>query len=249
MHSEFEALRETLLREGVAPRHVRRYLVELRDHLADLTARERASGHDAKDAAIRARAALGDDQTLSRAMLERPGSRSLCARAPWAVFGLLPPLAAVAASLLVMGLPLAIARIHPLVTHGPAPAPDWFRALTDLIVNLVNYGLGLLIAIPFIVIALRQRMGLAWPLAGITLVAIFASLLTADAHFTTHLPIMTPHSYASYVLFSTRETFLSDGQHPLALTNFLFRMLLILLPATALYLALRQRLRALAPSA
>ena len=34
----FEALRETLLQGGIAPRHVRRYLRELDDHLADLTA-------------------------------------------------------------------------------------------------------------------------------------------------------------------------------------------------------------------
>ncbi len=30
-------LRERLLRAGVAPRHVRRYLIELREHWADLT--------------------------------------------------------------------------------------------------------------------------------------------------------------------------------------------------------------------
>ena len=33
-------LRERLLRAGVAPRHVRRYLTELREHWADLTAEE-----------------------------------------------------------------------------------------------------------------------------------------------------------------------------------------------------------------
>ena len=33
----FEALSETLLRAGIAPRHVRRCLRELGDHLADLS--------------------------------------------------------------------------------------------------------------------------------------------------------------------------------------------------------------------
>jgi hypothetical protein len=41
---EFNTIRENLLRGGVAPRHVRRYLAELDDHLADLTARETDAG-------------------------------------------------------------------------------------------------------------------------------------------------------------------------------------------------------------
>ena len=185
MLSEFEALRERLLREGVAPRHVRRYLVELREHLADLTARERVSGHDARDAAIRARAALGDDQTLSRAMLERPGSRSLSARAPWAVFGVLPVLVVLASAFLAMMSPIAITKIYSFfVTPRPfLPAPGWFHAFAYLVTDFTNYGLGLLIAIPFVIIALRQRMGWAWPVAGISLIAIFACLVTAEVYF------------------------------------------------------------------
>jgi hypothetical protein len=44
-------LRERLLRAGVAPRHVRRYLTELREHWADLTAEEEREGRNPAEAA------------------------------------------------------------------------------------------------------------------------------------------------------------------------------------------------------
>src|ERR1700730_5057535 len=53
MAKPFHELRERLLRAGVAPRHVRRYLAELADHLADLRAEEeRAGALDAERAAL-----------------------------------------------------------------------------------------------------------------------------------------------------------------------------------------------------
>jgi len=103
----FEGLCETLLRGGVAPRHVRRYLRELDDHLADLTEAQRIAGYDPANAAIRAQAQLGSEAELVAAMLAQPSLRTLAARAPWLVFGLLPPLAALAAFFLA-ALPLAI---------------------------------------------------------------------------------------------------------------------------------------------
>src|ERR1700740_1459704 len=42
MVKPFSDLRERLLKSGVAPRHVRRYLGELSEHLADLQAEEMA---------------------------------------------------------------------------------------------------------------------------------------------------------------------------------------------------------------
>src|ERR1700759_2269966 len=97
----FEAVTEQLLKGGVAPRHVRRYVRELDEHLDDLTAQQRASGYDSEDAAIRARARLGDDTELAQAMLEQPGMRSWPARLPWLVFLLLPPVATAVVGLLL----------------------------------------------------------------------------------------------------------------------------------------------------
>ena len=255
MHSEFDALREKLLREGVAPRNVRRYLTELREHLADLTARERAEGHDARESAIRARAALGDDDTLGRAMLARPGARSLSARAPWAVFGLLPPLVAMAAIVIAAALMFAMdwlfdtVQIHQhLAGHTTGfwyvPAPPWLHAFAAFTTAACNYGFGILIAAAFVAIALRQRMKPAWPLAGIIFVAIFANLVTVWAYY----PPVPVHHSATYLRFVTGFAFTADKQHPFVLSIFLARLLLTLVPVGALYLMLRQRLRGSAPS-
>ena len=93
MSAPFEALEDRLLRGGIAPRHVKRYLRELDEHLSDITDAQAAAGHDAPTAAARARAALGPDEELADAMLKRRDFRSLSARFPWLVFGVLPVLA------------------------------------------------------------------------------------------------------------------------------------------------------------
>jgi len=59
MAKPFHELRERLLHAGVAPRHVRRYLTELTDHLADLTAEEERAGRTLTDAESAASARLG----------------------------------------------------------------------------------------------------------------------------------------------------------------------------------------------
>ncbi len=72
----FEDLREKLLRAGVAPRHVRRYLTELNEHLADLIQVQHGTGHTGEEAVLRARAALGTDDDLAGAMINRRGVKS-----------------------------------------------------------------------------------------------------------------------------------------------------------------------------
>ena len=42
----FDAVAETLLKGGIAPRRVRRYVRELDEHLDDLTEQQRAVGYD-----------------------------------------------------------------------------------------------------------------------------------------------------------------------------------------------------------
>ena len=70
MSKPFENVREQLLKAGIAAGHVNRYVVELREHLADLTSRERANG--AGDAAARARTIMGSDAQLVQAPEDRP---------------------------------------------------------------------------------------------------------------------------------------------------------------------------------
>jgi hypothetical protein len=62
--TRFHELRERLLRAGVAPRHVRRYLGELTDHFADLTAEEQRAGGSLSEAQSAALARLGKTEDL-----------------------------------------------------------------------------------------------------------------------------------------------------------------------------------------
>ena len=102
----FDELRERLLRAGAAPRHVRRYIVELGDHFDDLVAEEIKGGATEDAARQAARARIGSDDELSAVMLARPGIRSVIARFPWVAFGFGPILIlalVVAAALLMQG--------------------------------------------------------------------------------------------------------------------------------------------------
>ena len=92
MPKPFRELRERLLRAGVAPRHVKRYLDELTDHLADLRNEELRAGRSASDAEAAALAQLGSIDDLANAMIEKRQFQSWCARAPWAMFGMAPAL-------------------------------------------------------------------------------------------------------------------------------------------------------------
>ena len=47
MFAPFESLEDRLLRGGIAPRHVKRYLRELDEHLSDITEAQAAAGQDA----------------------------------------------------------------------------------------------------------------------------------------------------------------------------------------------------------
>src|SRR5438093_11803096 len=90
MAKPFHELRERLLRAGVTPRHVRRYLTELADHLADLRAEEERAGRSRADAESAALVRLGGMDDLAKAMIEQRQFQSWCVRAPWAMFGLAP---------------------------------------------------------------------------------------------------------------------------------------------------------------
>jgi len=168
----FDNLRETLLTGGVAPRHVRRYLAELRDHLQDLIAQQRAAGYDAQDAFIRARALLGSDTELAAAMLEQKQFRSWAARAPWAVFLLLPPLAAIAIGMIFVGSLVLIGNYYDFLGMHMPPPPQWFQRLATDVVAITNLAMMPLAATWFTAIASRQRLKLRWPLATVALLLV-----------------------------------------------------------------------------
>jgi hypothetical protein len=177
----FEALAESLLKGGIAPRHVRRYLTELSEHLDDLTAQQRAAGYDHQDAAARARARLGADSELAEAMLDQPSLRSWAARMPWLVFLLLPPvltavigLALYAAFYFVGNDAAKINAVLPLPESGLVAFSIAAMAAVQALAAPV------MAAWP-VLLAQRQRLKPVWPLLGIALLLLLTPLFTAHS--------------------------------------------------------------------
>lgn len=178
----FEALREILLKGGVAPRHVRRYLAELTEHLDDLTEKQRAQGYEGEDAGLRARALLGDDRELAAAMLEQKSLRGITARAPWLVFGFLPPAAGIAAAFALIAPLALIANILHMVAKGGILAPQWFQGTAFVVTGIGNLALGPALAAGFAVLAWRQRTSVLWAMLALVLIALL------DLQFRTYFP-------------------------------------------------------------
>ncbi len=175
----FESVREGLLRAGIAPRHVRRYVVELREHMADLIQRERASGLDAREAEAKARVILGSDAQLTQAMLDRSPPRSWAAKAPWAVFGLLP-----AAMVFTISAVIAMSLFRllmPVMDQLPSQMPVGYQALITGAVIFTGYVVGPLLAAGVITLALRQRLSSAWVWVGLAVVAVFSGFFAFHA--------------------------------------------------------------------
>lgn len=192
MAKSLNDLRERLLRAGVAPRHVRRYLTELADHLADLRADEERAGLGRADAEAAALMRLGEVDTLTKAMIEQRQLQSWCARAPWAVFSL-GTLMVLAVAYLVAGLilwtgwkiflPGSETPFVPIqglsVLYFGVGKLDYFFAPV-----LIGWGIGLFAA--------RQRSTPIWPVVGLILDALIASAVRFHA-VRPHVPSADGH--------------------------------------------------------
>src|SRR6185312_1958051 len=164
----FEDLRETLLKGGIAPRHVRRYLAELSEHLDDLTEKQRAQGYDREDAELRARALLGEDRELAAAMLEQKSLRSITARVPWAIFGILPPFAATAAMLVPLGVLVMTGKVLGFLEKGAA-RPHWFELLATATAACANLVFFPLASVLFVTLVARHRLSITWALVAVAI--------------------------------------------------------------------------------
>jgi hypothetical protein len=168
-----ERVREQLLRAGISPREANRYVGELREHLADLTERERRAGLDGKAAADRARDLLGSEAQLVQAMIEKT-PRSLSARAPWAVFTLLPVLALFVA---ILAIDMSMMRLlGPVQATWRAGGPHTYLGIAKAVSFATNYLLGPLFVAACIALALRQRLSSQWFWIGMGLIAVLSGL-------------------------------------------------------------------------
>jgi transposase len=92
---------ERLLRGGVAPRHVRRSLRELRDHRSDIRQQLERQGRHPLDATHEAQLLLGHRDALAEQILARPELRSKARRFAWLLFGVMPIFATIMLSVTV----------------------------------------------------------------------------------------------------------------------------------------------------
>jgi hypothetical protein len=186
MAKPFDELRERLLRAGAAPRHVRRYLRELADHLADLRAEEERAGRSLADAESAAIIRLGGMDDLAKSMIEQRQFQAWSARAPWAIFGLAPLflLAGVwFVSLLILWFGWQVFLPGTDTPFGHHPGAHRISELANIYFQLdrllyfaapvlVGWGIGLLAA--------RQRLKAIWPSVGFFLIALIGG--TAQVH-------------------------------------------------------------------
>jgi hypothetical protein len=173
MSKQLCKLRERLLRAGIAPRYVRRYLDELSDHLADLIAAERSAGLSSSDAEAAGLIRLGSIDHLAKAMLDQTALRSWSSRLPWATLGLAPVSALAAAWLVALLILWSGWQIFLPGASTPFVSIDGFA--------VAYFGIGrwIYFLAPFFTgwaitfIAARQRIKTLWATLGLALVALF----------------------------------------------------------------------------
>ena len=212
MAKPFHELRERLLQAGVAPRHVRRYLSELTDHLADLTIEEQRAGRSSPDAQSAALNRLGRMDELARAMMKRRHVQAWSVRAPWAAFGVAPIVLMAAAYFIALFILWSGWKLLLPATDSPFVRVDGFSMFYFGVGRLIYYGAPILIGWGIVIIAARQRLRVLWPTLSLLLIAWIGGTARVRAsrsevaggieHISMHFSL-APSMYAAVILSLT----------------------------------------------
>jgi hypothetical protein len=180
----FDRLRERLLVAGIAPRHVRRTLTELRDHYDDAVRDERERGKDAVAAEQAAWTRLGDEDIVAASVIARPELRSLPARYPKLIFGAGPVLLwiiAVIGTLLKLTLIVEIGRALDLLPPAhTALDPQWLQIAAPIACCFYARVLPVVFGLTMAYVAIRQRFETRWFVVGAALAALVGGF--SDIH-------------------------------------------------------------------
>ena len=198
----FSELREGLLRAGVASRKIRRAVLEIEGHFQHLVDEEVARGTPYHLARSEAHRLLGPNQTLLQYYAAQPELRAWSRRWPAIWFTLVALAAYLALSI------SSLAILHTVVEH----MRDYLRHVhiapqvtyrIDLVARIVFLWLfPWFVAIAFAVLAYRRRVALQWPIVGIVVVSILASLINVTVILTGG---PTPGEYGAGIGFSTQS--------------------------------------------
>lgn len=186
MAKPFHELRERLLRAGVAPRHVRRYLRELSDHLADLTAEELSAGRSRSEAETAALKRLGGADDLAKAMTTQRQFQSWSTRAPGATFGIAPLLALTGAyylSLFILwsGWKMFLPGAETPFGTSVAGSIYGLENIYFQTGRMIYFGAPIFVGWAVGLIAARQRLHIGWPAVGLVLLALIGCMVRVQA--------------------------------------------------------------------
>ncbi len=185
---QFDALADRLLREGVAYRHARRYIAELRDHAEDIARAEITRGASQDEAHAAAIARLGTLDDLARGMTARGELQALSVRFPRFYGGAMPVLVWIGI-LIALGLFLGgvvnILRASGLAPNGGSPSLAVLQTPADALLALITRALPVVVGGAALIGALRQRMVMLWPMIGAAALAGIAAAVQATVRFST----------------------------------------------------------------
>jgi hypothetical protein len=165
----------------VAPRHVRRYLRELKDHAADLQAEEERAGRSRVDAERTALERLGSADVLAQAMLAKPQLQAWSARAPWAVFGVAPLLGTAGIYLIACLILWTGWRMFMPGAVSPFKEIEGFAVVYFGLGRMLYFGAPVAAGWAIGLLAARQRMKVLWPGVGLAVAALISCLAQVRA--------------------------------------------------------------------
>lgn len=171
MSKPFDNLKEQLLRAGVSPRHVHRYLREVTEHFQDLVVEIEREGHARQEAEAMAMVRMGRVDDLARAMIDQRCLQSWNRRAPWATLMLAPCL--VFAGIVAVSVVLLSMTGQALKATALFP---WFPGIAGMVTGFSNFILPIMCGWGIAAIAIRQRLQPAWPVIGLAAMALLGSM-------------------------------------------------------------------------
>lgn len=188
----FDPLRRELLRKGVSPRYIRRYIAELSDHRHMLVEENRSAGRTLEEATLQARGQLGDEAELLRSVLERRAVFALARRRPGIVFALCPIPALYATKFLILLFGVSVTL---LLRRCADVSTGWTNSLRTLMHFCLDYGAPLAVAALYCTLAYRRGCRPVWP--------VLSSLLLGLAAGCVHFEMRQPMFHMDFVQAGT----------------------------------------------